>query len=193
MSQVNSSVAEAIADLARAVERLGVRWYLFGAQAALLYGSARLTADIDATVLLDQKETAELANALRSNGYTLQIQDENFVHQTRVLPVVHDRTNIPADIVLGGPGLEELFVSRARPQQIAGIAVPVATPEDLIVMKILAGREKDREDVLAILAAQGADLDVASVRQILGMLEEALGQSDLLPLFESLENAARRR
>ena len=49
-------------------------------------------------------------------------------------------------------------------------------------MKVLAGRGKDLEDLRSLLASGGADLDEA--RDLLGQLERALGQSDLLPLLE---------
>ncbi len=46
---------------------------------------------------------------------------------------------MPVDIVLGGPGIEELFLERAEVHDIEGILVPVARAENLVVMKILAG------------------------------------------------------
>jgi hypothetical protein len=42
-----SPFAEVLRDLARALDELGAGYYLFGAQAALVHGSARLTADVD--------------------------------------------------------------------------------------------------------------------------------------------------
>jgi hypothetical protein len=51
-------------------------------------------------------------------------------------------------------------------------------------MKVLAGRPKDVEDVVTILASQAGRIDLAVVRALLGELESALGQSDLIPLFE---------
>jgi len=47
-----SPVAELLADLAGALHGLGVSWFLFGAQTAILHGAARLTADVDVTVRL---------------------------------------------------------------------------------------------------------------------------------------------
>ena len=47
---MRSPVAELLGALGAVLDRLGVGWYLFGAQAALLYGAARLTADVDVTV-----------------------------------------------------------------------------------------------------------------------------------------------
>lgn len=39
----------ALADLAPALVSFGLRWYVFGAQAAIHYGSPRATADVDVT------------------------------------------------------------------------------------------------------------------------------------------------
>jgi hypothetical protein len=47
--------------------------------------------------------------------------------------------------------------------------------------------------VRSVLKAQGTDLDVASIRETLGMLERALDQSDLMPAFERLHREASRR
>jgi len=53
------------------------------------------------------------------------------------------------------------------------------------VTKILAGRSKDVEDIQGVLRMRAASLDVDYVRRTLAMVEDALGQSDLVPLFET--------
>jgi len=45
-----SPVVELLAALDSGLRSLGIRWYLFGAQAAIVHGAARLTADVDATI-----------------------------------------------------------------------------------------------------------------------------------------------
>ena len=49
---MRSRFAELLAALAPPLHQLGVGWYLFGAQAAMLHGAERLTADVDVTVHL---------------------------------------------------------------------------------------------------------------------------------------------
>jgi hypothetical protein len=71
------------------------------------------------------------------------------------------------------------------------VPVPVARAEDIVVMKILAERPKDIEDVVSILAAH-PDLDLDLVRSTLRLLEEALDQSDLLPALERARQRARK-
>ena len=53
-------------------------------------------------------------------------------------------------------------------------------------MKILAGRPKDVDDVRAIVAAYGDRLDATYIDQMLTVLEQALVQSDLRPLFRQV-------
>jgi len=72
------------------------------------------------------------------------------------------------------------------PVDIRGMAIPVISPEDLVITKVLAGRPKDIEDVRAIIHERSASLDEERVQRILHLLEEALGQSDLLPVFERI-------
>ena len=188
-----SPVGDLLADLDRGLQLLGVGWYLFGARAAMFYGVARLTADVDVTVHLSGSvTTATLAETLERHEFMLRESDPAFVATTRVLPLVHRPSGLPLDIVLAGPGLEVAFLERARPHTIEGVSVPVASAEDIVVMKALAGRPKDLEDVVAIAAAQGAALDERAVRERLIAIEEALGQSDLIPALDAALKQAQR-
>lgn len=181
-----NGVADVLGGLAAALRSVGGRWYLFGAQAALVHGASRLTADVDATVIWDVAQTGPLVSALQKHGFELRPATPDFVERTRVVPLVHLATRIQTDLVLGGPGLEELFLGRAVERDVEGVRVPVATAEDLIAMKILGGRPKDLGDVRALLAANAGALDLDHVRSILLELEQALDRADLVP---ELDNA----
>lgn len=188
-----SPVVELLADVGDALAAIGVRWYLFGAQAAILHGAVRLTADVDITVDLGTRPAADLVEGLRRKGIALRIADvDRFVERTRVLPMVHVRFRIPVDVVLAGPGLEEQFLARAEVRVVEGVSIPVAAADDLVAMKILAGRPKDIEDVVAIVAAQGARFDLERATTTVGLLELALDQRDLMPLLEQAVAQARR-
>ncbi len=185
---MRSPIVELLEPLAARFEQLKIRWYLFGAQASILHGAARLTAGVDITVQQGARSTTEIVAALRQAGLQLRVDDAEFVELTRVLPAQHASSGLAVDVVLSGPGLEELFFERVETRDLGGLTVPVACAADIVAMKILAGRPKDMEDVVAILAAQGEDFDLALAEQTLDLLERALGQSDLLP---ELDRAAR--
>lgn len=189
-----SALGELLAQLAAALAVVTERWYLMGAQAAIVHGAARLTADVDVTVDLGATPTEELVTALLAHGFGLRVDDvDEFVASTRVLPVVHRASGMPVDIVLAGSGLEDEFFERTERLTVQGVEVPVACADDVIIMKVLAGRPTDMGDVAAILRARIEKLDLDHIRSRLGMLEEALGQADLLPGFEdAVEKACRR-
>ena len=163
----------------------GSRWYLFGAQAATLWGRPRLTADVDIMAEIRFERLDDFLEAMKRQGFALRFDDREFVNRTRVFPFLHHRTGVPLDVVLAGPGLEEEFLDRAIDIQIEGTAVPVISPEDLIVTKVLAGRSKDIEDVRGVLRERAESLDISRIRGTLRLLEEALAQSDLLVVFET--------
>jgi len=177
------------------LQHLGAGWYVFGAQAVLLWGRPRFTADVDVTVRLDPERSRQFVAAMEEAGFALRVSaTDDFAATTRVLPFVHAATGLPLDIVLAGPGLEERFISRAVPVDLgAGVPVPVICAEDLVVTKILAGRPKDIEDVRSVLLERLDRLDVASIRETLGLLEEALSVGDLVPAFEGELARARSR
>lgn len=176
--------AELLADLAGALAANGVRWYVFGAQAALVWGRPRLTTDVDVTVECSVP-TRQLVDALERRGFSLRIDaTDTFIAATRVVPLEHRASGLALDVVLAGPGLEELFLERAVRVDVAGTTVPFISPEDLIVTKLLAGREKDIDDVRGVLSERGGTLDLARIGTTLGMLEDALGQSDLMPVLQ---------
>lgn len=186
--------ADLLADLAAALGGIGVRWYVFGAQAALVWGRPRLTTDVDVTVH-STVSTYELVAALERRGFSLRVDGTDaFIESTRVVPFDHPASGLALDVVLAGPGLEELFLERAVSVDVAGTWVPFISPEDLVVTKLLAGRDKDIDDVRGVLSERGAALDIARIRTTLGLLEDALGQSDLTPVLErELERWRGRR
>jgi hypothetical protein len=171
-------VAEALRDISRVLDRLGIGWYLFGAQAALLRGSRRLTADIDLTLFPGEDGVEPLLAELCEAGLALRVPDApDFVAATRVLPLYHKATQIPVDLVLGGAGLEEHFLAGSERLDLGGFSVPVPCTEHLVVMKLLAGRAKDLDDALAMVRTSRPDLQ--AVEDLVDAIAVGLGEDDI--------------
>jgi hypothetical protein len=175
---------ELLTALAPVASRWG-RWYLFGAQAVVVHGVPRLSADLDITLALEPDAPDRFAQDMQAAGFSLRVNDADFIARTRVMPFVHDATGMPVDVVLAASGLEEDFQRRAVEMDIGGTRVPVIHVEDLIIAKILAGRPKDIDDVKNLWLVHGASADRGRITQVLAMLEEALSQSDLMPAFQA--------
>jgi len=156
----STAAAELLAALRAALATVGVRWYIFGAQAVSIWGRPRMSADLDVTIEMAPFEVAQLLPIFTHHGFRARVEDiPEFVGRTRVLPLVHETTGIPLDLVFAGPGLEAEFLDRACPVSIEGHEVPVISPEDLVVSKILAGRSKDIEDIQYVLDSRLSELN----------------------------------
>jgi predicted nucleotidyltransferase len=185
------AAAELLAAFGRVMQRRRLRWYVFGAQAVVVYGRPRLTADVDVTVELVGSDVRALLADLQKRGFELRfpLRDERLA-EARLLPMVHVPTAMPLDLMLAERGLEEEFLSRARACDIGGVKVPVISVEDLVAVKILAGRRKDLEDVRGVLVEQSGRIDLERTRDVLSSLEAALGEDKLLPRLDRLLRAA---
>jgi hypothetical protein len=187
---VPTSVTRLLADLGAVLRALGLRWYVFGAQAVVIHGRPRLTEDVDVTVDLDELSGETLVHKLAVAGFELaEFANEEFVAVTRVLPFVHTATGMSLDVVLAGPGLEQLFLADAEEVELGGVRVPVIRAEHLLVTKVLAARSKDLDDAREILQRRD-DIDLDLVRELLRELERALDQSDLVTAFDELVPAS---
>lgn len=102
------------------------------------------------------------------------------------MPFVHVATGMPLDVVLAGSGLEHDFLDRAVLTDLGDVAVPFIDRGDLIIAKVLAGRPKDLDDARALWRIHHGSVDAQRIRHTLGLLEDALAQSDLVSTFEAV-------
>jgi hypothetical protein len=189
-----SAPAELLAALGRAMAERGWRWYVFGAQAVMAHGRPRLTADVDATVDPAGADPRAVVDALAGHGFALRMAlSAPHLREARLLPLVHGATGMPLDLVIAGRGLDEGILDRARLLDVGGATVPVVSAEDLVAMKVLAGRRKDIEDVRGVLLEQAGRLDLGCIRDVLAAMEEVTGEPTLLPKLERLLRAAEAK
>lgn len=182
---IQSAALDLLIALAPVASRWG-RWYVFGAQAVILYGVPRLSADVDVTLALEPDTPERFVVDMSAAGFSLRVTDPDFVRRTRVMPFIHTPTVMPLDVVLAGSGLEDEFLARARQTHVHGTTLPVIDLADLIIAKVLAGRPKDIDDARALWRLHGRTVDADRIRHTLQRLEEALAQGDLLSTFERL-------
>ena len=75
MPSPHTAPVDALAALGAAFSELRAQWYVFGAQAAIVWGRPRLTADIDVTVRLEPDDPEQLVRILEASGFTLRVPD----------------------------------------------------------------------------------------------------------------------
>ena len=176
---------EPLAALQRLLERFGDRGVIIGGIAASLLGQPRLTADLDAVLLLSTDELPELIQAAAEEGLFPRIADaEIFARKNRVVLLRHQASSSNIDISLGILPFEVEMVERSQKMTIGKLHLRLPTPEDLIILKAVAHRPKDLMDIQAI-ATSHPDLDKTRIRFWVEQFAEALEMPDL---WETISN-----
>ena len=136
----------------RLLDRFGDRGIIIGGVAASLLGRPRLTADVDAVLLLSVDELPRLIEAANEEGLVPRIADAaDFARRNRVLLLRHATSGIDVDISLGMLPFEVEAVERGLSYQVGPLALRLPSPEDLVILKAVAHRPKDIEDIRAIV------------------------------------------
>jgi hypothetical protein len=147
-----TSLLPPLTALQRLLARFDDQGIVIGGVAASLLGKPRLTADVDAVLLLSVEDLPRLIKAAEQEGLVPRIADaQDFARRNRVLLLRHEASGINVDISLGMLPLEVEAVERSQVRQIGALAIRLPTPEDLIIFKAVAHRPKDLLDIQALI------------------------------------------
>ena len=175
-----------LSNIGSSLKRHNIPYMIIGGQAVLLYGEPRLTRDIDITLGVNTEYVDELLKVIRE--LSLKPIPENiklFVQQTMVLPALEETTGIRVDFIFSFTTYEIEAIKRARKITIMGQEVCFASPEDVIIHKIFAGRPRDIEDVRSIIL-KNSDMDIQYIRSWLKEFDKSSDKKDFLKTFEEV-------
>jgi hypothetical protein len=159
-----------------ALERAGARYVVVGGFATVLHGVARLTADVDLIVDLEPAEAEKVIVALTGLGFRPRppVEARQFADPAIRASWIRDKGMRVFSLWDPGNPMREvdLFVEHpldferlwqnAEHVDLGAVRVRVASVDDLIALKRLAGRPQDVSDVAeleAIATARGRGRD----------------------------------
>jgi hypothetical protein len=175
---VSEPLNKTLLDAVDWLHERGVAYALVGGLAASLRGQVRATADVDIVIVADVPEALRLLNSLETSPFKPLFEGvAEVVERSFILPLRHRSTGVKVDLALGLSGFEQQLVRRASPLNVANRQVNVAQAEELIIMKSLAGRPQDDQDLEGILLVQGNSLDWDHCLRVATDLEESLAVS----------------
>lgn len=158
-----------------------------GGIAVIARGVPRLTVDVDATVQGNAVDLQDLFATLEAHQIVPRIGDAaDFARRRQVLLLEHGPSGTPLEISLGWLPFELEALRRASPVDFGGVTIPVAQPEDLVVYKAVAWRDRDKEDIERLLLLYASEIDLDRVRELVRQFAEALDEPERISQFETL-------
>ena len=175
----------ALKELREFLEAQGWDYCLIGGLAASRWGEARFTHDIDVVVRTGFGRETDFIKPLLKKFKGRYPDAATFAKANRIV-LVTAPNGIGIDISLGGLAFEEEMLSRAQVTKVlSGVEFRTARPEDIVVMKSIAGRPIDVKDIEGIIAGQGKLLDLKYIRRWLSDLADHWTEVDVIGVFET--------
>ena len=179
--QLEVSLRKVIAFL----DARGFRYAVIGGIALAQWGIVRATYDADIKVLVPDYDYASVRAALRT-AFPEPARPE-LPHNPLIVAVVVD--DVIVDLLLALPGYEELIIERAVSRDLGGWTAHICSAEDLIIQKVVAGRDKDWLDVEALLIEQHSTLDMTYVEDWIVQFADVLETPQMLAHYRRLAKA----
>ncbi len=150
--------------LARILNQRETNYALIGGLGAALRGTVRATWDIDLLVAVSPIELPPLLEAIQREAFDLDVYqairswNEDHLLEFR-------RGQVRVDWIKALLPLFQRILERAKWEEIGGRPIRVADAEGLIVLKLIAMRPQDQQDIQGILTANRGSLDLDWVRR----------------------------
>ena len=148
----------------KVLHETGIPFALAGGYAVAAWGVVRATRDIDFLAAMAPGKIPELIMKFKKAGFKGKYRpggEDDPVKGVIGLERAKAEAAEPVEIILGIKKMPAAIFERVQQVQFFGLDVPVISPEDLIVLKCLAGGPVDLEDARSILAVMKGRLDMA--------------------------------
>lgn len=180
-------IEKLIAKIVQCLDEEKIPYMIIGGQAVLLYGTPRLTRDIDIILGVDTDKFSlvkEICNKLELK--LLSENPEDFAKDTNVLPAEDPDSRIRVDFIFSFTLYERQAIERAKEVVMNNYPVKFASREDVIIHKMLAARAIDEEDIKNILVKNKTSIDYEYIRKWLLEFSDISEHKEILGKFNSL-------
>jgi len=164
-----------VADVTAALRAEGIAHALIGATALAVHGVSRATADVDFLTVDRRALDKGLWSGLEQRGASLRVLRGDFDD-----PLAGSvRVSLPGepsvDVIVGRQAWEREIVEAAETCSIGDVSVGVASPADLVLLKLHAGGPKDAWDIRSLLEShsQAESIRIEVDRRVLRLPPES--------------------
>lgn len=180
----NNKLLSALQEISTFLTDYNIQSCLIGGIAVQFRGEPRFTSDIDICILSDLEVQEKTIDLILAKYPSIVDDPKDLALSAQLLPILVQ--GITIDLSFGLTGFEQQVIKRASLETVAdNFIIKVATSEDLIIFKCLAGRPKDIQDIDSIISKNRDSLDLEYISRILTELEILLETNQLLTLFHS--------
>lgn len=157
---MSRDLVDVLREFVALFEEQRLEYAVMGGMAVRFLGIPRPTYDLDFTVAVSRDDLERLYVAAEAFGVQIATSYRTgWVDSVAGMPIVKlNFDGVDVDVFLAECAFQKSLLSRRKFQKVDGFCVWIVTAEDLILLKLIANRDRDRADVQDVLFMQG-DLD----------------------------------
>jgi hypothetical protein len=171
------TIQELLGRVVTALEAADIPYRLTGSFASSLHSIPRATKDIDIVIFPDQEQLIRFIRSLPPAEYYSDLEDAiESLRRRGQFNVIDYTTGWKIDFII--PPFDEFNLEefdRRRSIEVEGLRLSVASPEDIVIAKLLWARagqsERQLEDAAAVVRVQGQDFDTVYVERWIRRLQ----------------------
>ena len=188
-------MAESFDDFCRAcldlLKARRTKYVIVGGVAVTAVGEPRFTGDLDAIVFVDMNDLERLVAYAIGHGFKADLDDElEAVRAGGSARLTRGRFHF--DLIVRSLFVEDQALARSHTVKVFRRTVRFPSPEDLLVLKLVAGRPRDLLDVDGIMRRHGQAIDRKYVERTLHALCDLAGDHAFLERWRNLTDSVDR-
>ncbi|MDZ4819550.1 MAG: hypothetical protein SGJ20_11310 [Planctomycetota bacterium] len=180
-----NQLTQVLHSLLDILDRRQIEYALVGGLAVQFYGIPRPTFDIDLQMAISEETLPGVLQELATQDYEIpEPYLGGWMDRVAEMPVIKlkqyvEGNGIDVDLFVAERPIQFELIRRRRRESAEGRQLWLATAEDIILLKLIAHRPRDRSDVSGIIFMEG-QLDETYLRhwaaelQVTDRLEEAV-------------------
>lgn len=178
-------VEAALFDFVHIFDEMKLDYVILGGLAVRAYGVPRATYDVDVGVAIPDARRMEFYDRVEDAGYTVpDSYRSGWVDRIADMPLVKFRIyrpdkSVDVDVFIVESTFQQEIMRRRQQTELDDETIWVASPEDLVLLKLIAGRHRDYGDIEDMRMILG-DLDEPYLRQWAAFLDISDRLEDIL-------------
>lgn len=168
----NNPLIQSLKEVCSFLDEAALEYMLVGGLAVGIWAEPRATVDIDVLVSIRINDVEDLKRRLTESNKFVFIHDKPMVFGkvSFLRATLKSNPDVSLDFLFADDVFENEALNRKKSIQLTDFLVNISTPEDLIILKLVSGREQDRLDARKILDIQRENLDIDYLRKWLEKL-----------------------
>jgi predicted nucleotidyltransferase len=153
-----------LSELLKVCKDHKMRIVLMGGMAVSVYARPRATYDIDGIISIKKEQINGFLNIVKEAGFRYDKKKPvKFIQSLPFITLCYD--NVYVDLFIANNEFQENVLTRAKKIRFNKMTLNIISLEDLVLIKLQTGRERDLEDVRDMISENKGKMDLRYLKK----------------------------